>query len=236
MRGVALTAGEGTRLRPLTDDRPKPLVEVAGRPVLAHGLDALVDAGVEAVVVVVGQRGDAVVERFGDAYRGTPLVFARQAAPLGTADAVAAAADRLGGVGLVVHGDNVFDADLGSLVERHRATTADATLLVDEVSPAEARGGGVLAFDADGDLAGVVEKPDDPPSTTVVRGASVLGPAALDACRAVEPSARGEREVADALDRLVADGRSVETVRLEGRCVNVNAPGDVERAERLLGG
>lgn len=236
LRGVVPAAGEGTRLRPLTDDRPKPLVEVAARPLLAHVLDALVGLGVDEVVVVVGHRGDEVAEAFGDDHRGTPLRYARQAEPLGLADAVLAAAPHLDATFVVVHGDNVLDADLGLLVERHRVTGADATLLVDDVPEAAAAGSSVLAFDGAGRLAGVVEQPDEPPSTTVVRGAYVLEPVALDACRAIEPSGRGEYEMAAAFDRLLDGDRRVETVPLEGACVNVNRPEDVERAERLLAG
>ena len=236
LRGVVPAAGEGTRLRPLTDGRPKALVEVAGRPLLAHVLDALAGLrphGLASVVVVIpaGDAGDAIAGRFGDAYRDTSLVYARQPEPRGLADAVLAAAPHLDGPFVVVHGDNVLDADLATLLARHRATGADATLLVDEVSRDEARGSGVLAFEG-----AFVEKPDDPPSTTVVRGAYVLEPVALEACRAIEPSGRGEYEMAAAFDRLVRWGRRVETVPLEGACVNVNAPADVERAERLLAG
>lgn len=236
MQGVVPTAGEGTRLRPLTADRPKGLVQVAGRPLLAHVFEALVEVGVEELVVVVGYRGEQLVECFGDAFEGVPVRYVEQAEPAGLADAVLTAEDHVDRTFVLLNGDNVVDADLSRLVERHRSTGADATLLVEEVSPDRAAETGVLRFDDEGALAGVVEKPTDPPSTWVTRGCHVYSPAVFHACHLVQPSATGEYELSRAVDLLLAAGRPVETVPLEGRCVNVNDHDDLAAAERLLEG
>ena len=236
MYGVVPAAGEGTRLRPLTDDRPKPLVEVAGRPLLAYPLDTLLELGVDELVVVVGYRGDQVVEAFGDAYRGRPVTYVEQPEPAGLADAVRRAEPHVEDDFVVVNGDNVFDADLAPVVARHREADPDATLLVDEVSADEAADTGVLRFGDDGTLEGVVEKPVDPPSTRVTRGCYALSPLAFNACHLVRPSPRGERELSDAVDLLLAAGRAVETVPLEGECVNVNTPDDLDAAAELVEG
>ncbi|MFB6352660.1 MAG: sugar phosphate nucleotidyltransferase [Halobacteriales archaeon] len=233
MQGVVPAAGEGTRLRPLTADRPKGLVEVAGRPLLAHVFDALVELEVQELLVIVGYRGDQLREHFGRAYDGVPVRYVEQAGPAGLARAVLAAEDHVDGDFVVLNGDNVVDAALGRVVERHRAAAADATLLVDAVDPERAAEGGVLRFD-EGELAGVVEKPADPPSTTVTRGFHVFSPAVFHACHLVTPSPTGEYELSAAIDLLVHAGAPVETVRLEGQCVNVNTPDDIEAAEQLL--
>jgi len=234
MQGVVPAAGEGTRLRPLTDDRPKALVELGGRPLLAHGFDTLLELGVAALVVVVGHRGDEIVERFGDAYSGVPIEYVEQPEPVGLADAVLRAEPHVDGDFVLLNGDNVFDAAPASLLERHRATDADATLLVDEVTTDEAAATGVLRFDDDGALDGVVEKPVDPPSTRVTRGCYVFSPAVFHACHLVRPSANGEHELSDAVDLLLRAGRPVETAAVDGRCVNVNTPEDLAAAERLI--
>jgi len=115
MQTVILAAGEGTRMRPLTATRPKPLLPVAGRPLAAHAADAAVDAGTSELVFVIGYQGDAVREYFGDRYRGVPVTYAIQEEQRGTADAVRAARPHLDGPFAVLNGDALFEpADRGS--------------------------------------------------------------------------------------------------------------------------
>ncbi len=227
MRAVVPAAGEGTRLRPLTIDRPKGLVEVAGKPLLSHALETLVGLGVSRVVVVIGYRGADIRARYGNSFEGIPLTYARQDERLGLAHALLQAEPHVDGDFLCLNGDNVCRADLGAVVDRHRATGADATSLVDDVSRERATEGGVFEFDGD-EVAGLVEKPDDPPSTLVPRGFYAFSERIFDACRLVTPADTGEYELTDAVDLLVSAGRRVETVPLEGWCRNVNTPTDVE--------
>lgn len=234
MYGVVPAAGEGTRLRPLTDAKPKGLVEVGGKPLLTRCFETLRSLGVDEVVVVVGYRAEEIVARYGDRFGGLPLSYAHQSEPQGLAHALSTAEPHVDGDFLSLNGDNICAANLDSVVDRHRATDADATLLVEEVTPAEARRTGVVSFGADGNVTGLVEKPDDPPSTTVPRGFYAFSPRLFAACHAVDPSPTGEYELTAAIDHLLAAGGRVETVALDGWCVNVNTPADVERAERLL--
>jgi glucose-1-phosphate thymidylyltransferase len=135
----------------------------------------------------------------------------------------------------VWNGDNVGDVDLSGLVERHRGSDAAATLLVDEVSRERASEGAVFVVD-DGDVVGLVEKPDAPPSTLIPRGVFVFSDRLFEALDRIEPSARGEYELTDAVDLLVAEGARVETVGIDGWLVNVNTTADVERASARLDG
>jgi len=234
MDGVVLAAGEGTRMRPLTAEQPKALVTVAGQPLLSHGFDALLSVGVERVVVVVGYRGDDIVAHYGDSYRGIPIEYVDQPEQLGTAHALAQALPAVEAPFVVLNGDNVCRANLGAVVERHRETDAAATLLVETVSREEARATGVVETDGDGRVTGLVEKPDDPPSTLVNRGFYAFGDAIGPALDRIEPSARGEYEITDAVDDLLGRGSRVETVELEGWCHNVNEPADRERVAAKL--
>lgn len=234
MQGVVPAAGRGTRLRPLTDDRPKGLVELAGRPLLAHGFDTLLDLGVEELVVVVGYRADQIRERFGDGYGGVPVRYVDQGEPAGLADAVLAAESLVDGDFVVLNGDNVVDADLRPAVERHREAEADATLVVDRVDPERAAEGGVVTVDEDGRPVAVVEKPADPPSSLVTRGFYAFSPLVFHAGHLIRPSDTGEYELSAAIDLLIHAGATVETVPLEGRFVNVNEPEDLALAEELL--
>lgn len=233
MEAVVLAAGEGTRLRPLTESRPKALVEVAGTPILTHCFEELAGLGVEEVVVVVGYRGQEIVDRYGSEFEGIPLTYVRQSERRGVAHALRSAREEVAGTFVLMFGDYVFGTDLGKLVERHRSTGAAGTLLVDDVDRETAKGHGVCEF-VDGDLVGITEKPADPPSTLVTTGCFVFEPVVFPACEVITPSDRGEYELPAAVDLLLYAGHEVELVRADDWLVNVNRPADVERAERLL--
>lgn len=235
MKAVVPAAGRGTRLRPLTDDRPKGLVEVDDRPLLEHVFDELVGLDVTQLLVVTGYRGDQIVERFGASYRDVPLTYIEQAEPLGLADSVAQAEPHVDDDFLVMLGDNVFRGDLDGLPRQHLDGDADATLLVDRVPLDEASRYGVCHLDDDGEVVELVEKPATPRSNVVMTGFYAFSPAIFPACRLVEPSDRGEYELPDAIELLVQAGRTVETVPLEGWRVDVGSPEDRDRAERRLG-
>lgn len=235
MQGVVFAAGEGTRMRPLTADRPKGLVEVAGKPLLTHCFETLVDLGVDELVPVVGYRGAQIRDHYGDRVAGTPITYATQAERTGLAHAALAAEPHVDGDFLAMNGDNVFDADLAAVPRRHESTDADATLLVDGVSHEAATRTGVLELDDADRVTGLVEKPADPPTTTVPRGFYAFSPRIFDACRTVDPAPTGEYELTHAVDDLLTAGGTVATVPLRGWCANVNTPADRDAAADRLG-
>lgn len=245
MDAVIPAAGRGTRLRPLTDDLPKPLVEVAGEPLLAHALRALQPLASDRVVVVTGYLGEQIRERFGNrwdggerGHGGVELAWVRQPNPSGLAHALLAAEPKLRGDFAVLYGDNVMRADLVSPVERFRERDLDALVVTEEVPPERARQGVCLTA-PDGTLARVVEHPTDAQRDAgrVVTGFSVFSPRVLDACRRVDPSEEGEYELTDAVNVLIdREDARVEAMPLDGRRVNVNTPEDLERAGRTLAG
>lgn len=233
MQAVVLAAGKGTRLRPLTADKPKAVVEVDGRPLLSYGLEQLVEY-VDEFVLVVGYRKEAIIDHYGDSFRGVPVTYVHQREQLGLAHAVLATEPVVDDEFIVFNGDNVIEADLGAVLARHRTDDVDATLLVDDVSREEAAETGVLLTDDDGQLTALVEKPDDPPGTLVLTGVFVFDSDIFHACHLLRPSDRGEYELTDAVDLLLRAGRRVETVTLDGWRVNVNTPADRDRARRRL--
>jgi glucose-1-phosphate thymidylyltransferase len=232
MQGLVPAAGRGSRLRPRTDERPKGLVEVAGRPLLAHIFDAL-SPHVESYVVVIGYMGGRIRDRFGASYDGRPITYVEQPDRRGLADAVKRADPFVSGSVLQLNGDNVVCADLGAVVDRHRERDADATLLLQQVSRERARRGGLVLLE-NGEVVDLVEKPDDPPSTLATTGCFAFSRRVFEACRAIEPSPRGEYELPDAIRWLLEHGGTLETVRLDGWRVNVNEPADVDRADARL--
>jgi glucose-1-phosphate thymidylyltransferase len=233
MQAVVFAAGAGTRLRPLTAEKPKGLVEVAGRPLLAYAFEELAAAGIDECVVVIGYRGSQIVETFGDAFAGLPLQYVEQPDPDGLASALATAAPTLDCPVLAVNGDNVFDVDLATLVDRHQRVEPAVTYLVERVDREQARRGAVLDL-ADGEVVGVVEKPEQPPSRLVPRGIRVLSREVVRACATVDRRQTGEYELSRAVDTVIAGGGQVEMVSMRGWCLNVNTPADRERAAKRL--
>ena len=235
MQAVVPAAGEGTRLRPLTDDKPKGLVEVADRPLLAHGFDRLIELNVDRIVVVIGYRVQQIRDHFGPSYRGTPLRYVTQENRLGLAHAILQAEPHINDEFLVYNGDNVIQGTLQPVVDAYGRSDADAVLLVEDATRETASETGVVTTDDRGTVTGLVEKPDDPPSTLVTTGVYLLPRSIFEDCRAIAPSDREEYELVDAIDRLRRRGGTIQTVTLDGWRCNVNTPNDVEEATRKLG-
>jgi len=219
MQAVVLAAGQGTRMRPLTETVPKPMLPVADRPLAAHTADAAVDAGATELLFVVGYEADAVRGYFGESYRGVPVAYAVQEEQLGTAHAVAVARERLDGSFVVLNGDNLYDPDgIDSLFE---SAPAVAGYRVDDPTNY-----GVLSTD-DGRVTGIVEKPDDPPSDLANAGAYAF-PAEAAGWLDVGESERGEHEITDVLSRVVG-ALDVTVVGLD-RWMDVGRPWELLEA------
>ena len=214
MQAVILAAGEGTRMRPLTETVPKPMLPVADRPLAAHTADAAVTAGAERLVFVIGYGGDRVRDHFGDEYRGVPVAYAIQEEQLGTAHAAAAAREHLDGDFVVLNGDDLYDAAaIETLFEQCPAVGAY------EVN--DPRPYGVFSV-RDDTVTAVVEKPDDPPSNRVNVGAYHFPAEAADWLAEVDRSERGEYEITDVLERVI-DAYDVRAVPVE-RWLGVGRP------------
>ncbi|MFC6752624.1 sugar phosphate nucleotidyltransferase [Halorubrum tibetense] len=234
MDAVIPAAGRGSRLGALTDDRPKGLVDVGGRPLLAYALDAAVEAGADRLVVIVGYEAAAIVEWFGDTFSGVPITYVHQREQLGLGHAVLQARHAVDGTFLLVNGDNVFVDGVTLALEAVRAEGVDGVLGVEEAPREVARTTGVIETEAGG-ISGIVEKPDDPPSQLVTTGCYVLPAETFHACALVQPSAEGEYQLSEAVGLLCRAGFDFETVELGPR-VNVNEPGDIEQAAKLVCG
>ena len=219
MQAVVLAAGQGTRMRPLTETVPKPMLPVADRPLAAHTADAAVDAGATELVFVVGYEADAVREHFGENYRGVPVAYAVQDDQLGTAHAVAAARKHLDGPFAVLNGDNLYDPE--AVASLFASAPAVAGYRVSDPTSY-----GVLSTDARR-ATGIVEKPDDPPSDLANAGAYAF-PAEAAEWLDVRRSERGEYEITDVLARVVEEFE-VTAVELD-RWMDVGRPWELLEA------
>jgi glucose-1-phosphate thymidylyltransferase len=234
MQAVVLAAGEGTRLRPLTEDKPKGLVEVDGTPILTHCFEQLVELGADELLVVVGYEKEQIISHFGDEYGGVPITYAHQREANGLAHALLTVEEHIDGDFMLMLGDNVFEANLADVVRRQREERADAAFLVEEVPYEEAGRYGVCDTNDYGEIVEVVEKPEEPPTNLVMTGFYTFSPAILHACHLVQPSNRGEYELSEAIDLLIQSGRTIDAIRMTGWRVDVGYPEDREKAEQLL--
>lgn len=236
MKAVVLAAGQGTRLRPLTDDKPKGLVEVAEKPILTHCFDQLAELGADEFLVVVGYKKEKIIDHYGDDYQGIPITYAHQREAKGLAHALLTVEDHIDDEFMLMLGDNVFDANLGDVVKRQQEDRADAAFLVEEVSWEEASRYGVCDTNQYGEVTDVIEKPDDPPSNLVMTGFYTFTPAIFHACHLTQPSDRDEYELSDAIDLLIQSGRTIDAIGLEGWRIDIGYPEDREEAENRLTG
>jgi len=236
MQAVVLAAGKGTRLRPLTDDKPKGMVEVADEPLLTHCFDQLIDLGADELVVVVGYLKEVIIDHYGDEYEGVPITYAHQREQKGLAHALLTVEEHIDDDFMLILGDNIFEANLQDVVRRQREDRADAAFLVEEVPWEEASRYGVCDTNPYGEITDVVEKPDDPPSNLVMTGFYTFTPAIFHACHLVQPSNRDEYEISDAIDLLIQSGRTIDAIPLDGWRIDVGYPEDREEAEARLEG
>ena len=234
MKAVVLAAGKGTRLRPLTDDKPKGMVEVDGKPILTHCLDKLIDLGAEEFVVVVGYMKEKIIQYYGDEYEGVPITYSHQREQKGLAHALLTVEDHIDDDFMLILGDNIFNANLKDVVRRQQEDRADAAFLVEEVPWEDASRYGVCDTNKYGEIVEVIEKPDDPPSNLVMTGFYTFTPAIFHACHLVQPSNRGEYEISEAIDLLIRSGRTIDAIKLEGWRMDIGYPEDRDEAEKRL--
>ena len=234
MKAVVLAAGKGTRLRPLTEDKPKAMVEVDGKPLVAHCFDRLAELGAEEFVVVVGYMKEHIIEHFGDSYEDIPITYAHQREQLGLAHALLTVEDEIDDDFMLMLGDNIFQANLQDVVRRQQEDRADAAFLVEEVPWEEASRYGVCDTNHLGEITEVVEKPEDPPTNLVMTGFYTFTPEIFHACHLVQPSNRGEYEISEAIDLLIRSGRTIDAIGLDGWRIDVGYPEDRDEAERRL--
>ncbi|HET6831825.1 MAG TPA: glucose-1-phosphate thymidylyltransferase [Solirubrobacterales bacterium] len=234
LKGLILSGGAGTRLRPITHTSAKQLVPVANKPVLFYGIEALVDAGVTEIgIVIAPETGEEIRAAVGDGSAlGADVTYIPQAEPLGLAHAVLTAEEFLGSDPFVMYlGDNLLRDGITGLVEAFRRDEPDALILLTQVLEPEHYG----VAELDGDrVVRLVEKPSDPPSDLALVGVYMFKPVVFDAARAIEPSARGELEITDTIQHLIERGHGVEHHRVKGWWKDTGQLADMLEANRLV--
>lgn len=233
MKALVLCGGSGTRLRPITHTMAKQLVPIANKPVLFYGLEAIREAGITDVGIIVGDTRREIVQAVGD---GTPwgieVTYITQDQPLGLAHAVMVAEDYLDGDQFVMYlGDNLIKDGIAGLVDSYRETRPNSQILLAKV--AEPQRFGVAELES-GSVVRLVEKPEVPASDLALVGVYMFDENILTAVKSIKPSARGELEITDAIQWLIDEGFTVDPHVIDGWWKDTGRLDDMLEANRIM--
>ena len=234
MKGLILSGGKGTRLYPITYTSAKQLVPVANKPVLFRVIEAIRDAGITDIGIVVGDTAPEIQAAVGDGSRwGVRVQYIRQEAPLGLAHAVKISQGYLGDERFVMFlGDNVIQGGISRLISQFAASDWNCQIVLKEV--AEPQHYGVAELDGDGRILRLVEKPREPRSNLALVGIYMFDHHVFEAVNAIRPSWRGELEITDAIQYLVDHGYRVYPYIHKGWWIDTGKPGDMLAANSLV--
>jgi glucose-1-phosphate thymidylyltransferase len=234
LKGLILSGGKGTRLRPITHTSAKQLIPVANKPVLFYGIEAMAQAGITDIgIIIAPETGKEIQAAAGDGSSfGVELTYIVQDEPQGLAHAVLTAEPFLSGAPFVMYlGDNLLQGGIEDLVAAFRKSGPDALILLTPVPDPDQYG---VAELSDGAVVRLVEKPSEPKTDLALVGVYMFTSVVHAAARAIEPSGRGELEITDAIQHLVDQGLRIEPHVVQGWWKDTGRLEDLLAANRLV--
>ena len=227
MKGLILSGGKGTRLYPITFNRAKQLVPVANKPVLFRVIEAIKEAGIDDIGIVIGDTGEEIKAAVGNGKRwNVRISYIEQDAPLGLAHAVKISHSFLGDDRFVMFlGDNVIQGGISSLIRQFASSDWNSQVVLTAVDHPEHYG--VAELDEQGCIRRLVEKPRNPPSNLALVGIYMFDSSIFQAVNSIKPSWRGELEITDAIQWLVENGYAVHPYIHRGWWIDTGKPIDM---------
>lgn len=233
MKGLVLSGGFGTRLRPLTYSQQKQLIPVANKPILFYAIEDIIEAGVSEIGIIVGPNSDQVERTVKSREWEADIKFIYQDAPRGLAHTVLISEEFIAGDSFVMYlGDNLLCDGIIGHVNSFRSSGADASILLTEVSHPERFG--VAELNERGEVVRLVEKPKVPPSNLALVGVYLFQPVIFEAVKEIRPSWRDELEITDAIQWLVEKGYHVQASVVKGWWKDTGMPEDILSANNLI--
>ena len=233
MKGLVLSGGHGTRLRPLTYSQQKQLIPVANKPILFYAIEDLIEAGINEIGVIVGPNSEQVKREVRNRDWDANLEFIYQDTPRGLAHAVMISESLIDGEPFVMYlGDNLLRNGIAGHVNDFLSSDAEASILLTEVDHPESFG--VAELDERGQVVRLVEKPKEPPSNLALVGVYLFRSRIFDAVKNIPPSWRGELEITDAIQWLLDQGHRVKASVVEGWWKDTGRPEDILSANHLI--
>ena len=234
MKGLILSGGKGTRLYPITFNRAKQLVPVANKPVLFRVIEAIKEAGIDDIGIVIGDTGEEIKQAVGNGRRwDVKITYIPQDAPLGLAHAVKISHSFLGDERFVMFlGDNVIQGGISSLIRQFASSDWNSQVVLTQVEHPEHYG--VAELDEQGRIRRLVEKPRNPPSNLALVGIYMFDHNIFQAVNSIKPSWRGELEITDAIQWLVENGCAVHPYVHRGWWIDTGKPIDMLEANNRV--
>jgi UDP-N-acetylglucosamine diphosphorylase/glucosamine-1-phosphate N-acetyltransferase len=225
MMAVLLTAGEGTRMRPLTIRKPKTMLQVGGKPILQYNVEALKAAGVKDIKMVVGYKKESIIEHFGDGSDfEVKITYINQTERLGTAHAIEMVHDKAEEQFIVLNGDIIIDSQLVmDLIDKYRSSQARSILVLTEVD--DPTSFGVVEINGD-KITNIVEKPSlkEAPSNLINAGIYLFDRDIFDAISKTKKSQRGEYEITDSIKIQIDENKKVSGLKAANRWIDIGRP------------
>lgn len=233
MKGLILSGGKGTRLRPLTHTQAKQLVPVANKPILFYGIEAIRDAGIKEIGIIVGDTKDEIMEAVGDGSRwGVKITYIEQESPLGIAHAVLIAEDFIDKDHFLVYlGDNLIKHGIKDFVDEFLANKPNSQILLAEVPNPHQFG---VAELSEGRVINLEEKPKKPKTNLALVGLYMFDQSIFEAVKSIKPSWRDELEITDAVQYLIDKDFNVRSHIINGWWKDTGKLEDMLEANRII--
>jgi len=238
VKGLILSGGAGTRLRPITHTNAKQLVPIANKPILFYGIEGLVKAGITDIGIIIGETGNEIQRAVGDgSFWNAKITYIQQEQPLGLAHCVLIAKEFLGDDDFMMHlGDNMLEQEPAILVEKfiddRTNMDLDCRILLKEVQNPSSFG--IATIGKDGEVTKLVEKPKNPSSNLALVGVYLFTRSIHTAVEHITPSNRGELEITDAIQWLIDDGNTVDHDLLKGWWIDTGKKDPLLDCNRLV--
>ena len=233
MKGLILSGGHGTRLRPITYSQQKQLIPVANKSILFYAIEDMIVAGIKDIGIIVGPNKEQVIETVSNANFEVEITFIEQDAPRGLAHTVLISEDFIGDGSFVMYlGDNILKEGIIKHTENFRKRNFDAGIMLTEVDNPEEFG--VAELREDGSVKRLIEKPKKPPSNLALVGIYFFNHPIHEAVKSIKPSWRNELEITNAIQWLIDNGYRVDASIVSGWWKDTGKPEDILHANRLI--